>query len=574
MYADLVLTGAPVFTGTRRRQADTVAVRRGRILRVGTAPDVRPLIGPATDVLNTAGGLVIPGFQDAHVHPVAAGLQVMRCDLTHAPSAAASLAIVRAHAARHPGTPWIVGGGWAPVFFPGGRPHRRDLDRVVPDRPVYLLDADQHTAWVNSAALALAAVGKGTPDPPGGHIGRGPGGEPDGLLYERAGAVVGRLIPPPSEEELLDALRLGRDVLRSDGVTAWQDALIGPYLGIPDPFGAYLSAAGRGLIDWRVAGALWWDRGRGVQQIDELVERRDRARAAGFRASNVKIMQDGICETRTAALLEPYHGCPPGRGESCLPPDSLNEAVTELDRHGFHVHFHAVGDRAVRECLDAVAGARARNGPRRTRHQIAHLQVVHPDDLPRFRRLGVTATIQPLWAAAVPQMTELIMPALGPERSRRQYMFGALRRAGARLAAGSDWPVSSPNPLFGIYVAVTRKPAVGSAPWLLDDAAPFLPEEALPRSAALAAYTSGAAYVNGIDHLCGVLSAGRAADLVVLDRDILRSPPSEIARARVDLTMIGGAIVYAGQAAGRAGGSGLPAEAAGARAHMAPIAWR
>lgn len=537
MKADLVLTGGTVFGAW---PATAVAVRGGRVAWVGHARDVTRMIGSRTRVVCTRGQLVVPGFCDAHVHPVAAGLQLLRCDLNGATNRANCLELIRRFAASD-GTAFVAGGGWAPVLFPGGRPHRKELDSVVADRPVFLLDADQHNAWVNSAALALAGITRDTPDPPGGRIGRDPGGEPDGLLHEGAAAAVGRLIPEPSDGVMLAALTTGLRELRRYGITACQDALVGPYLGTPDPFPAYLSAAGRSLIDWRVCGALWWNPSRDHSQILDLAERRDLAAKAGFRVPHIKIMQDGICENQTAAMLEPYaDGC--GRtGHSALPPGALRAAVQAAVDHGFGVHFHAVGDRAVRDCLDAVAAVGRRPG---IRHQIAHVQVVQPDDLERFRQLGVTATIQPLWAAAVPQLTELVNPVLGPDRARLQYPFAGLHRSGAPLAAGSDWPVSSPDPLSGIHVAVTRTPATRSAPWVRGGVAPFLPDQALPVAAILTAYTAGAARVMGIGGRSGRITSGRPADLAVVDRDILAGAPGEIEHARVTMTVVGGEIVF------------------------------
>ena len=537
LEADLVLAGGTVFCAG---PTTAVAVSGGRIAWVGDARDVTPMIGSRTRVVPTHGQLVVPGFCDAHVHPVAGGLQLLRCDLSGATDRADCLERVRRFAQTGTAA-FVTGGGWAPVLFPGGRPHRTDLDAVVPDRPAFLMDADQHNAWVNSAALARAGITRDTPDPPGGRIGRDPDGEPDGLLHEGAATAVGRLIPPPSEGVMLAALAAGQRELRRHGITAWQDALVGPYLGAPDPFRAYLGAVGRGLIDWRVSGALWWNPSRDHRQILELAERRDTARAGGFRVPHLKIMQDGICENQTAAMLEPYQDGCGGRGHSALPPAALRAAVRAAADHGFGVHFHAVGDRAVRECLDAVAAAGRRRG---IRHQIAHVQVVQPEDLRRFSRLGVTATIQPLWAAAVPQLTELVNPVLGPDRARLQYPFAGLRRYGAPLAAGSDWPVSSPDPLSGIHVAVTRTPASRSAPWVRGGVAPFLPDQALPVRAILAAYTAGAARVMGIGRRSGLIAPGRPADLAVVDRDILAGPAREIEPARVAMTVVGGEIVF------------------------------
>lgn len=264
--------------------------------------------------------------------------------------------------------------------------------------------------------------------------------------------------------------------------------------------------------------------------------------AGRFRAGSVKIMQDGIAENFTAALTGPYlDGCgcaTANTGLSFVDPAALRDHVTALDALDFQVHFHALGDRAVREALDAVEAARTANGRRGTRHHLAHLQVVHPSDIARFARLGAIANIQPLWAAHEPQMDELTIPFLGPERASWQYPFGDLLRAGATLAAGSDWPVSSPDPLAGLHVAVNRMEPGAT------DGRVFLPEQRLDLATALAAYTAGSAHVNGLDD-AGSLRTGHLADLVVLDRDLFAAPAAEIAEACVERTYVGGELVYA-----------------------------
>ncbi|MEU1944729.1 amidohydrolase family protein, partial [Streptomyces sp. NPDC020125] len=336
------------------------------------------------------------------------------------------------------------------------------------------------------------------------------------------------------------------EYLFSLGVTGWQDAMIGAFPGNPDNFDVYLRAAREGSLVARVVGALWWDRERGLEQLPELEERRRTGQVGRFNATSVKIMQDGVAENFTAGMLEPYLdgcGCPTANsGLSFVEPALLTEAVCALDRSGFQVHFHALGDRAVREALDALATARTTNGVNDNRHHMAHLQVVHPDDIGRFSSLDVAANIQALWAAHEPQMDELTIPFLGPERAALQYPFGDLRRAGARLVAGSDWSVSSPNPLWGIHVAVNRTVPPGESD---TPGAPFYPEQALSLAEAFTAYTAGSAWVNHLDDVTGTIEEGKYADLVVLDRDPFAGPSQEIADARVRRTYIDGRLVFA-----------------------------
>ncbi|MEE1740878.1 amidohydrolase [Streptomyces sp. BE147] len=538
--ADLVLTGGPVLTmDPARTRATTLAVTGDRITAVGH-DEVRELIGPRTEVVDLAGRLLVPGFQDAHIHPVTAGLELAQCDLTDTRTAADTIAAVRAYADRLPEQEWITGGGWSMDAFEGGAPTRDLLDAVVPDRPVHLVNRDHHGAWVNSRALELAGITRDSPEPADGRIERDGRGEPTGLLQEGAMDLVARLTPRSTPADRLAALLRAQRILHGYGITAWQDAIIGSYGSMDDAADAYLTAARDGSLTARVAGALWWDRERGAEQIPELVARRAELSAGRFRAGSVKIMQDGVAETGTAALLTPYLdacGCATANsGTSFIDPVALRGYVTELDALGFQAHFHALGDRAVREALDAVEAARAANGRRDTRPHLAHLQVVHPDDIPRFRELGATANIQPLWAAHEPQMDELTIPFLGPERAALQYPFGALLSAGATVAAGSDWPVSSADPLHGIHTAVNRITPGGEGP-------AFLPGQRITLTSAIAAYTAGSAHVNHLDDT-GSLRAGALADLVVLDRDPYAGPADEIGATRVLRTYVGGRKVH------------------------------
>lgn len=526
-----------------RSTAHAVAVTAGRISAVGH--DVSALIGPDTEVVDLDGGLLVPGFQDAHVHPVWGGLDMLRCDLSALATREEYLARIAEYAAEHPDDEWILGGGWQMSAFPGGTPTAADLDSVLPDRPAFLPNRDGHGAWVNSRALALAGITRDTADPADGRIERDAGGAPSGTLHEGAMGLVNRLLPVEVPERLVEALLQGQRHLHSYGVTAWQDAIVGTEYGdAGDPLPAYLTAAASGALTGRVVGSLWWDRSRGLEQIDDIVARRDAGTVGRFRARSVKIMQDGVAENFTAAMLEPYcdgHGHPrEDSGISFVEPELLKEAATRLDALGFTLHFHAIGDRAVRECLDAVEAALVRNGPRGNRHHISHIQVVHPDDIPRFRALDVTANMQMLWATLEPQMVDLTIPFLGEQRSTWQYPFGDLLRSGATLAAGSDWSVSTPNPLAAIHVAVNRR----SAPteWEGNYEA-FLPEQAIDLATALVAYTAGSARVNHLDDT-GTIAVGMRADLALLDRDPFEHPAQEIGLTEVRGTWVEGERVF------------------------------
>ena len=558
----LLFTGGAVYTpdATGRRLVPAggaeasknggaaVAVRGGRVVAVGAHGDrdVRDAAGPGCEVVDLNGRALLPGFQDAHAHPAFAGLTMVRCNLIGAQSLDEALARIARYIAGHPDAEWIAGSGWRMEWFASGTPSRQLLDQHTGGRPAFLVNRDVHGAWANTRALELAGIGPGTPDPQDGRIEREADGGPQGTLHEGAATLVGRHVPAASLEEKVQGLLLAQQHLHARGITAWQDAIVGDYLGNPDPLPAYLAAAQAGKLTARVRGALWWDRHRGGDQFDELLARREEGQAGRFTAGTVKIMQDGVAENFTAGMIEEYLdscGCQAGeRGLSYVPPDVLREQVTRLDAAGFQVHLHAIGDRAVREALDAVQAARTANGPSGGRHHIAHLQVMHPADVPRFAALGVTANIQALWAAHEPQMDELTIPFLGPERAERQYLFGDLLRSGARLAAGSDWAVSSANPMRAVHVAVNRSlpGAVGA------EAEPFLPAQGLELAEALAAYTAGSAYVNHLDGDggTGAIEPGMLADLVVLERDPFAHPPGDLGSTRVLATYVQGDAVY------------------------------
>ena len=536
--ADLLIVGAPVYTADPARPwADAVAVRAGRVAAAGPERELAELRGPATRVLRLDGGLVLPGFQDAHVHTAAGGLELAQCDL-HEVEPEAYAATVARYAADHPGDPWVLGGGWVMDAFGTAGPHRAALDAVVADRPVLLESTDGHSAWVNSRALELAGITRATPDPPRGRIERDAAGEPTGALHEAAKALVGDLAPEPGQAEWEAAIERGQAHLHRLGITAWQDAAVEP-----DMLAAYRAVAERGRLTGRAVAALRWEVEAGGAQLADLVERRRTGTVGRLRASAVKIFADGVFENRTAAMLEPYldgDGRPTGNlGIGMLGADELARVVTALDAEGFDVHVHAIGDRAVRDTLDAFQAAAAANGRRDARHQIAHLQFVHPDDRPRFRRLGVVANAQPFWSCLDGYMRELTLPFLEPERAGWQYPWASLRRAGAVLAFGSDWTVSTANPLEEIEVAV-RRVAPGDP-----DGEPFLPDERVDLPAALDAFTSGSAYALRLEAETGSVTPGKLADLAVLDRDPFDPAAGPIAGARVLATLVEGEPVHA-----------------------------
>lgn len=556
--ADVLLRDARVYTlDPARPWAEAVALRRDRIVFVGDLAEALPLVGPDTRVISQPGGLVLPAFQDAHVHPYISALDEFDCSLFDTPAEVdAYLERVRECYEQMRDRAWITGTGYSPTAFSEARPpHRTLLDTVVPDRPAVFFSTDGHTAWVNSRALEAAGIDATTPDPPNGRIDRDPAsGEPSGTLQESAMIAIRDRLPPPTEEQRRAAMRLARDYLHSLGITAVQVgyASIDPL----DPLRAldtFRDFADRGELGLRTVLSLRWNDQRGLDQIDDLVAARRRVSGGPIDASTVKIFLDGVIEQQTAALIDDYSDRTGYRGELQIDRDLLKEVVTVLDAAGFQVHVHAIGDGAVRAALDAFEAARERNGITDRRHHIAHAQFVHPQDLERFARLNVTATVSPVWAGGEDEfLSELTLPRVGAERYTWTYPLRDLLDAGGRIAFGSDWNVSTPDPLQGIESAVTRRHATdGSLPV-------FLPEQAISVHEAVYAATLGAAYVNRLDDRTGTLEVGKLADLVVLDADLFAMPVEAISEARVRYTIFGGDVVHdrAVHASSRAGAAG------------------
>lgn len=563
--ADLVLRGGRIFDGARRHPTATaVAVVDGTIAAVGSDDDVRERFPHARDVLDVRGGLVTPGFVDAHVHAAFAGYEATTCDLSGALGRSDYPGLVRAYAdasdpfAPDPGGPsahgWITGAGWSMAHFPGGNPTAAELDLVVPDRPAFLLNRDHHGAWVNSAALRLAGIHAGTPDPADGRIERGSDGSPSGALHEGAMDLVTRILPEPSIERLAAGILAAQEHLAGFGVTGWQEAIVGQYAGYPDVAAAYRHTIADGTLRARATGALWLPRDADSVPLADLVGsfvgRRAANAARGFRTDTIKLMVDGVPENRSAALEEPYlepcgcsgvaaaagGWCPSeDRGMSYLGPELLNSVVPALHNAGFNLHFHVIGDRAVRTALDAVALTRPAGGPAGLRHHMAHLQIVNPRDVPRFAELGVTANLQALWACNDAQMRELTLPILGTERAAWQYPFADLDESGAELAMGSDWSVSTPDPWQAIHVAVNRTPPGRTTE------EPLLPRQALGLRRALEAYTAGSARVLHFDD-AGRVAVGARADLAVSSVDPFGLPAGELHTVRNVATVVAGSL--------------------------------
>ncbi len=532
---DLVFKNGAIYTVEAARSwASALAVANGRIVFTGPDSGALALAGPRTRIIDLQGRMVLPGLHDSHVHLIQGGRSLIACNLNPARTAAEATEIAAAYAKAHPGLPWIAGSGWELPLFPNANPTKAALDAAIPDRPVYLESSDGHSAWVNSRALAAAHITRETKDPPGGRIERDSTGAPSGTLRESATALVSGIIPPPTAADFLADLARGLHEANRFGITSFQEADADDASLV-----AYSAADRAGQLTARVVAAMLVDPAKDDSQVGELAAKRAKYQGKLFRATSVKIFADGVIESGTAALLAPYIGRLSGQnGALNFDPARLNHLVTALDREGFQVHIHAIGDRAVRISLDAHEAAEKALGPNDLRPHIAHLELVDPADIPRFRQLNVIANFQGLWAWPDRYINDLTVPILGPQRSRWLYPIGSIERSGAMIAGGSDWPVSSLNPFDAIQVAVARR-GIGEP-----EGPAWIPGEKASLANMIAAYTIAGAWVNHEEKLTGSIETGKAADLIVLDENLFAIRPENIHRTKVLLTLLEGKPVY------------------------------
>ena len=536
--ADLILRDGEVYTvDADRPWAEAVAVKDGKIVYVGSNAGVIKHGGPNTRVVILDGKMVLPGFQDAHVHPIEAGMAYLGCSLHDGKSVEEYVHIVEECAKQSSEATFIDGGGWTMDLFEDGLPDKRLLDG-----PVILKSASGHQLWVNSKTLEIAGIDAETPNPPRGRIDRYKNSrEPSGSLQENSAMNLAfNTRPAYSASQMQAALKFGQHYLNQYGVTTVQDALLKldgneAYVGGP----TYMEMDQAGDLTIRVVGALVWNTELGMEQLSRITDAREQFKTPLFSAPSVKIWLDGVMEVHTAALLVPYSDREDGySGELLIKPEQLDTVVSQLDALGFQIHFHAIGDAAVRQSLDSLELARQVNGVRDSRHHMSHIRLFDPTDIPRLESLNVVANFQPYWAWADKFITELTIPKLGAERSKWLYPIKSVLDTGAVVAFGSDWFVTSGNPLLGIETAVTRRDP------LTNISDPFLESERISLADAIEAYTINSAYVNFIDDETGSIEKGKVADLIVLDKNLFELAPNEISDAQVLLTLLEGKPVY------------------------------
>ena len=513
-----------------------------RILTTGSDQQIQSLAGPGTTVLDAGGGLVMPGFNDAHVHFLMGARNLQNLELSEETTVDGVLRRIAEFARTHPDREWLLGRGWFYAVFPNGMPDRALLDQVVPDRPMAIEAYDSHTTWVNTAALRRLGITDDTPNLPRGEIHRDAAGRATGILKEAAMELVDLALPPRTIAEDVDSLAAAATLAFRHGLTSVQEAG-----GGRKQFEIYraLRASGRPMVRIRLGLRMEpgltiadWEHRLAEYEAVSLPHRGDPSISAGI----VKAFADGVIETGTAAMLAPYEGLTAGQpGAFGFPqwePGELAAAVRVADRHGWQIQVHAIGDGAVRLALDAFEQASAANPPRDRRHRIEHIETIDGADIPRFGSLGVVASMQPYHADPEPAQLDFYGSKIGPDRASRGWPWNSIRRAGGRLAFGSDWPIVSFDPFLGLNSAVNRTTGDGRP------AGGWLPHERLALAEALAAYTSRSAWAAHEDTVKGTLEPGMLADVVVLDRDLFSTPPTELLSASVQATILGGRLVY------------------------------
>lgn len=535
--ADHVFLGARVYTSRPDDPwAQAVAVQGDAIVFVGDEAGARAWIGPATKVHQLDGKMVMPGFHDGHSHVMASGGTLNSCDLqdSRSPQRLYELLQECARERNYGPDEWVVGGRWPLAAFENGMPTSKWLDEVFGGRPAIFWDTFGHNVWVSSRALELAGIDALTPNPPQGVIEHDPvTGQPNGTLREDAAELVIQHMPPPTAESLRDDLKLGLAEAARFGITAYVE----PGLDAQQA-GVYHQADEESWLTARVLGSLSPRSSAAAKfgdEIDALLAQRDSFRGPHFTVDSVKVYVDGVLETRTSVMLQPY--LDGSNFEPFYSPQELKELYTRLDAAGLQVHTHAIGDGAIRIALDAYEAALKANGPNDNRHQIVHLQLIDPADIPRFGELNVAADFQGMWCYP-DQYIDVAIPVVGEDRVRLFYPVASVQRAGGLLVGGSDWNVSSLNPLDAIETLVRRE----------DPNAPSGPElgtgERIDLETALAMYTRNAAWIMRLENTSGSLEAGKKADLIVLDRNLFDVPATGINEARVEMTMMGGKVVY------------------------------
>lgn len=541
--ADVVVINARIYTvNPVQPMVEALAISGDRILVVGSAKDIAAYRGPNTKVIDAQGRLVLPGFTDCHIHFLEGSMNAQQMVIEDTQTLAGLQQQVKAYAAAHPEKPWILGRGWSyPMFGAAALPDKKYLDEIIPDRPVYLEAFDGHTWWANSKALQLAGITRHMPEPANGIMRDPKTGEPTGVIKEDpADALFQRVIPLPSREEKLHAIRYGlKEANRAGLVRVHSASNLGIAISDLENVQLYDQLRRTGDLTVRMYMAYYVEPPSLTEQkLQEVEEARRHYHDEWIAAGAVKFFLDGVIESHTAAMLAPYSDDPSTSGQLLWDSSAYTKAVTELDRQGFQIFTHAIGDRAIRLALDAYETAQKTNHTLDARHRIEHIEDVSAADIPRFGTLGVIASFQPLHAYPDDDTLKIWARNVGPERAQRAWVWHSVESRSGRLAFGSDWPVVTLNPWPGVQNALTRQTTAGNPP------GGFVPRERISLEDTIKAYTLGAAFAGHREKTEGSLEPGKLADLIVVSQDVFKIEPTEIGKTEVLLTVVGGKVVY------------------------------
>lgn len=534
-HPDLIVFNANIRTmDALQPEAEALAVRDGRVLAVGSEADIRALAGAETRMVDAGGRLVLPGFQDTHIHLQDSGQDYgQNADLTGATTVEDLQEALRSFAAKS-NSAWVNGVGWYTGIFTDQNLDRHVLDAAVPDRPCFILSSDCHNACLNTKGCEAVGLVPGLADPANGHFVLDASGVPTGLLYEDALYWAKERMPAPTDADYADGVRYAQALCNRNGITGVLDALVKER-----HTRVYRSLEEAGELTLRICATA---KVEPHEKTDEALIRLEALRKtyAGemFRVHSAKFFLDGVMENRTAVMLEPYSDAAGGNAPLMFDYEQIKELFAAFDAARFQIHVHVIGDGALRAALDGLDHAKALNGLWPSLHQLAHVQCIDPADIPRFRELGAMMNIQPLWARHEPSVTDVALPMMGEERGKLMYAFRSLIDAGAFYSLSSDWGVSTFNPFLIMQTAITRQPpGKPSTPV-------FLPEQRMTREECVRGYTLNAARAAWRDESTGSLSLGKYADLIILDRDIFACDVYEIGGTEVLLTLLGGREVH------------------------------
>jgi predicted amidohydrolase YtcJ len=538
LKADLIIHHARIWTGESDSSfVQAIAIRGNTILATGTDAEMLALKGDSTEVIDAGNKLITPGFNDAHIHFLSGSTILSNLDLLSTTSLTEMKTVILEYAKNNLSKPWLTGRGWQYGFFPGGMPNKKYLDSLVPDKPVYIRAYDGHTGLANSKALEMAGINKSTVYKGFGEVVKDANGEPTGALLEGAQELVGNVVPKASREDKLNSIRQGLKYAASLGITSVQNAN-----GDVEEYELYKTLLANKEMTLRFAMGFSVDETTPEKDIQAFIQYKNQpGDTLWLKGRSIKFMLDGVIESHTAVMTDPYSDIPVNdkaqEKHYAIPLDQYKQLVARLDKEGFQLYTHAIGDGTVHEVLNAYEAAAAANGPRDRRHRIEHIEQVLAADIPRFATLKVLPSMQPIHAD--PGTVDVWAKAVGAERLPRSFAWKSMLNNGARLVYGADWPACiSLDPMRGLHSAVNRRTIKGEPPM------GWVPEQRLPIAEALRAYTYGSAYASFDDQHKGKLLPGMLADLVMLSQDLFSIDPMEIYKTKVVLTVVDGRRVF------------------------------